>query len=101
MKSAPESNNMAASSLVSTGLSLAVVWGLKLSPNDAVSAVRADGREGEGSFSGIDLCGIFISDSSALYKRPTGASGCLSQHLITLVNRWHLIFSTWLIDSFG
>lgn len=50
MKSAPKSKNVAASSLVSTGLSLAVVWGLKLSPNDAVSAVRADGREGEGSF---------------------------------------------------
>lgn len=39
--------------LFCTGLSLAVVWGLKRSPDDAVSAVRADSREGDGAYVGL------------------------------------------------
>lgn len=58
-----------------SGLSLAVVLGLKLSRDD--SALSADRRAGEGGSRGIDLFGNFFSDSSALYKRPVSDSECL------------------------
>lgn len=60
-----------------TGLSLPVVWVLKLSCDDADSAVKADSREGEWAYEGLIFFG-FSPDSSALYKWLARASGCLT-----------------------
>lgn len=59
--------------IVCPDLSVAVVWGLKLSHVDAISAVRADGE----AYQGL-ICEVFFSDSSVLHKWPVRVSGCLS-----------------------
>jgi len=64
-KAPSPSQHQVCQSLFSTGLSLAVVWGLKLSPDDAVSAVRADSREGEGAFEGL-ISLVFSSVTAVL-----------------------------------
>lgn len=78
--------------LFCTGLSLAVIWVLKLYPDAAVSAVRADSREGEGALWDWSP-GISFSDSSALYKWLSGAPGCFPQHFIIFANHSHLILN--------
>lgn len=72
------SQNEVCGTLFCTGPSLPVVWVLKLYCDDADSAVKADSSEG-------GVIDLFLN-SSALYKGPDSASGCLTQHLIPLVD---------------
>lgn len=77
--------------LLCTGLSLAEVWALKVSHDDAVSAVRADGVEGQGAYEGL------ISLEMSAMTAVLSINGRQVSLGASLVNISQLIF--YLIDS--